>query len=56
MDMEFWSARMLNLDLDGQYAETPELASYNNALSGLSRDGVHHFYDNKLDSDGLYHR
>jgi DUF1680 family protein len=54
--MVFWAARMLNLDLDGQYADMLELALYNNALAGLSRDGTQYFYDNKLDSDGSHHR
>lgn len=54
--MVFWAARMLNLDLDGQYADTLELALYNNSLAGLSRDGTHYFYDNKLESDGAHHR
>ena len=54
--MVFWAARMLNLDLDGHYADMLELALYNNALAGLSRDGEHYFYDNKLESDGSHHR
>ena len=54
--MIFWAARMLNLDLDGQYADILELALYNNALAGLSQDGEHYFYDNKLESDGAHHR
>ncbi|ESW59792.1 MAG: hypothetical protein Q27BPR15_15505 [Rhodobacter sp. CACIA14H1] len=54
--MVFWAARMLNLDLDGQYADLMELALYNNALAGLSRDGEAYFYDNKLESDGSHHR
>ena len=54
--MVFWAARMLNLDLDGQYADMLELALYNNALAGLSRDGTQYFYDNKLDSDGSHRR
>ncbi|WP_245904853.1 glycoside hydrolase family 127 protein [Pseudoroseicyclus aestuarii] len=54
--MVFWAARMLNLDLDGQYADLLELALYNNSLAGLSRDGESYFYDNKLDSDGSHHR
>lgn len=54
--MVFWAARMLNLDLDGHYADVLELALYNNALAGLSRDGEHYFYDNKLESDGSHHR
>ena len=52
----FWAARMLNLDLDGQYGDYLELALYNNALAGLSRDGTQYFYDNKLDSDGSQQR
>ena len=54
--MVFWASRMLNLDLDGRYADILELALYNNVLSGLSKDGVHYFYDNKLESDGTHHR
>ena len=50
--MIFWAQRMLNLDLDGQYADVLELALYNGALSGLSRDGEHYFYENQLESDG----
>ena len=53
--MVFWASRMLNLDLDGRYADILELALYNNVLSGLSKDGVHYFYDNKLESDGTHH-
>ncbi len=52
----FWAQRMLNLDLDGKYADTLELALYNNALSGLSRDGEHYFYANPLESDGSHER
>ena len=52
----FWAARMLNLDLDGQYADLLELALYNTALAGLSRDGTTYFYDNKLESDGSHQR
>ena len=54
--MVFWAARMLNLDLDGQYADLLELALYNNALAGLSKDGETYFYDNKLESDGTHRR
>ncbi len=54
--MVFWAARMLNLDLDGHYADLMELALYNNALAGLSREGDTYFYDNKLESDGSHHR
>ena len=54
--MVFWAARMLNLDLDGQYADMLELALYNNSLAGLSQDGTQYFYDNKLESDGSHKR
>ena len=48
----FWAQRMLHLDLDGKYADVLELALFNGALSGLSRDGEHYFYVNPLESDG----
>jgi len=48
----FWAQRMLHLDLDGKYADILELAMFNGALSGLSRDGEHYFYANPLESDG----
>ena len=48
----FWAQRMLHLDLDGKYADVLELAMFNGALSGLSRDGKHYFYANPLESDG----
>lgn len=54
--MVLWAQRMLNIDLDGQYADVLELALYNNSLAGLSRDGEHYFYDNKLESDGSHKR
>ena len=52
----FWAQRMLNLDLDGKYADVLELALYNGALSGLSRGGEHYFYQNPLESDGTHTR
>jgi len=48
----FLAQRMLHLDLDGKYADILELAMFNGALSGLSRDGEHYFYANPLESDG----
>jgi DUF1680 family protein len=47
---------MLHLDLDGRYADILELALYNGALSGLSRDGEHYFYANPLESNGSAER
>jgi DUF1680 family protein len=52
----FWAQRMLNLDLNGRYADVLEQALYNGALSGLSRDGEHYFYENPLESDGKHTR
>ncbi|MBI3707224.1 MAG: glycoside hydrolase family 127 protein [Proteobacteria bacterium] len=52
----FWAHRLLQLDGDGRYADMMELALYNGALSGLSLDGEHFFYDNPLASRGNHHR
>ncbi len=52
----FWAQRMLNLDLDGRYADVLERALYNNTLAGLSRDGTHYSYENPLASDGRSRR
>ena len=52
----FWAQRMLNLDLDGAYADVMELALYNGALSGLARNGTQYFYQNPLESDGSHTR
>lgn len=54
--MVFWAARMLNLDLDGKYADILETALYNTSLAGLSRDGLEYFYENRLESDGSHER
>ena len=52
----FWAQRMLNLELDGAYADVMELALYNGALSGLARNGTQYFYQNPLESDGSHTR
>ena len=52
----FWAQRMLHLDLEGAYADVLELALFNGALSGLSRDGTHYLYANPLESDGTPRR
>ena len=52
----FWAHRMLHLGLDGRYADVMELALYNGALSGLSREGTHYFYANPLESRGQHRR
>ncbi len=54
--LAFWAQRMLHLDLDGRYADVMELALYNGALSGLSREGTHYFYANPLESRGQHRR
>ncbi len=54
--MIFWAQRMLNLDLDGRYGDILELGLFNGALSGLSHEGEHYFYENKLQSDGSHKR
>jgi DUF1680 family protein len=54
--LAFWAHRMLHFDLDGRYADVMELALYNGALSGLSREGTHYFYANPLESRGQHRR
>jgi uncharacterized protein len=44
----FWAHRMLNAELDGQYADVMERALYNGTISGVSLDGKHFFYGNPL--------
>ncbi|MFW5980519.1 MAG: glycoside hydrolase family 127 protein [Halanaerobiaceae bacterium] len=45
----FWSQRMLNLDLNSEYADVMEKALYNGVLSGISLDGEKYFYVNPLE-------
>jgi hypothetical protein len=52
----FWAQRMLNINLEGRYADILEQSLYNGSLSGLSRDGTHYFYQNPLESDGTHTR
>ncbi len=54
--LAFWAHRMLHLDLDGRYADVMELALFNGALTGLSRDGKHYIYANPLESRGQHRR
>ena len=54
--MVFWASRMLNLNLDGRFADVLERALFNNVLAGLSQDGDSYFYDNVLESDGSHQR
>ncbi len=44
----FFNHRMLQLDLDGRYADVAEQALFNGALSGISLDGTKFFYENPL--------
>lgn len=52
----FWAHRMLLSDCDGRYADVMERALYNGALVGVSLDGEHFFYINRLTSFGDHHR
>lgn len=46
----FFAHRMLQIDVDGCYADTIERALYNVIISGVSLDGKRFFYDNYLAS------
>ena len=52
----FWAHRMAQTRLDSRYTDIVELIAYNGALSGISRDGEHYFYENPLESDGSHRR
>ncbi|MFM2484892.1 glycoside hydrolase family 127 protein [Celerinatantimonas yamalensis] len=52
----FWASRMLGREPDARFADIMEQALYNGALSGISADGTHFFYDNPLESYGTHHR
>lgn len=45
----FWARKMLNIALDGNYADVMERALYNGVLGGMGRDGRHFFYVNPLE-------
>jgi DUF1680 family protein len=51
-----WGHRLLQLDVDGRYADIMERALYNGVLSGISLDGTAFFYENPLESTGQHHR
>jgi hypothetical protein len=40
--------RLLQADLNGEYADVMERALYNSVISGVSKDGKHFFYENYL--------
>lgn len=52
----FWSHRMAQIDLDGKFTDALETVLFNGALSGISRDGEHYFYENVLESHGQHRR
>lgn len=52
----FWSHRMAQIDLDGKFTDALETVLFNGALSGISRDGEHYFYENALESHGQHRR
>ena len=47
----FWARRMLQVELDSQYADVMELALYNTVLAGMAMDGKRFFYVNPLEVD-----
>jgi len=50
--LAFWGHRMAQIELDGRFTDHVELVLFNGALSGISRDGEHYFYENVLESHG----
>jgi hypothetical protein len=52
----FFAHRMLQIEVDGQYADVMEQALYNGAISGVSLQGDRFFYENPLTSAGDHHR
>ncbi|TPW28760.1 glycoside hydrolase family 127 protein [Martelella alba] len=52
----FWTHRMAQIDLDAKFTDRLETVLYNGALSGISRDGEHYFYENVLESHGQNRR
>ncbi|MBB5325430.1 hypothetical protein HNQ34_002531 [Anoxybacillus tepidamans] len=45
----FWARRMLELEMDGKYADVMERALYNGTISGMDLDGKKFFYVNPLE-------
>ena len=46
--LAFWAQRMVNAELDSQYADVMERALYNGTISGFALDGKSFFYGNPL--------
>jgi DUF1680 family protein len=49
----YWNHRMFLLHGDSKYMDVVERTLYNGLISGLSLDGVHFFYPNTLQHDGI---
>ncbi len=49
VSMAFFAHRMLNLDIDSQYADCIERCMYNSIISGISLNGDAFFYENPLE-------
>ncbi len=56
VSLVFWSYRMLGTESNRIYADVMERALYNGALSGISFEGTHFFYENPLESRGDHNR
>ena len=52
----YWNHRLFLLHGDAKYIDVLERSLYNNVLSGVSLDGKHFFYPNKLLSMGQHER
>ncbi|MBB3657736.1 hypothetical protein FHX15_002978 [Rhizobium sp. BK650] len=52
----FFTHRMAQIELDSKFTDRLETVLYNGALSGISRDGEHYFYENVLESHGQNRR
>ncbi len=58
--LALWAWRLLQAELDGEYADTLERALFNGTISGVSQDGERFFYGNPLavhpgfDGNGRY--
>lgn len=49
--MVFFARRMLEMEMDGKYADIMERELYNGAISGIQLDGKRYFYVNPLEAD-----
>ncbi|MEJ7737164.1 MAG: beta-L-arabinofuranosidase domain-containing protein [Chitinophagaceae bacterium] len=50
----YWNHRLNNLTADAKYFDVIERTLYNSLIAGLSLDGKQFFYQNALESDGIY--